>query len=215
MFKKNKQLIIGFLLGALLFTIIPVKANISDYMLKESETKIILDGKEIGNKELPVLIMDPGYNYIPISVFREISKTIDLEFQWIAKTNQIEINTRQEPKRNNTSERTPTHEEVIVNTDNENIISVNGETYISQEGVNAYLRDFNKDKVKEDARKERIYMSPFHDNTTKIYTIDKGDVIALIDNIPTKRVYGDHFYSGSEVFIEYSFFENSILPLLE
>jgi ribosomal protein L33 len=90
--KKNKQLIIGFVLGALIFGIIPVGAVVQDYILKKSETKLMVDGKEFANKELPVLIYK-GYNYIPAATFREICDTIEVGFEWIGEKNEIQINT--------------------------------------------------------------------------------------------------------------------------
>lgn len=75
MFKKHKQLIMGFLLGALVFGIVPVGATVQDYLLKKSTAKLMVDGVEFANKELPVLNYQ-GYNYVPAATFMEICDTI-------------------------------------------------------------------------------------------------------------------------------------------
>lgn len=82
MLKKHKQLIIGFLLGALLFSVVPVGATIGEYILKKSTAKLMVDGKEFANKDLPVLNYK-GYNYIPAATFREICDTIGSRYSFI------------------------------------------------------------------------------------------------------------------------------------
>lgn len=59
MFKKHKQLVIGFLLGALLFGIIPASANIQEYLLKKSSAKLMVDGVEFANKDLLKMAKSP------------------------------------------------------------------------------------------------------------------------------------------------------------
>lgn len=93
MLKKNKQLLIGFLLGAIVFSVIPTSATVQEYILQKSSHKIVVDGQEIINKDLPMLYMNPGYNYIPVATFREICDKLDTKVEWIEKTNEIRIDT--------------------------------------------------------------------------------------------------------------------------
>lgn len=92
MFKKYRQLILGLIIGSLLFTIIPARASVGGFLLQRSEAKLILDNKEFSNKELPVLNYK-GYNYIPAATFREITNAMEIGFEWVAPTKEIKIST--------------------------------------------------------------------------------------------------------------------------
>lgn len=208
MFKKNKQLIIGFILGALLFTIVPVGATVQDYLLKKSTAKLMVDGNEFLNKELPVLNYQ-GYNYIPAATFREICDTIDVEFEWVGEKNEIQIDTRKDSTKTNISQQPSIQEDAIINTEDENIVLINGVKHISRDGINDYLRNANENKKQN----EKHYLSPFKDYTNKIYTLDGENTSIIIDDVPIKRVYGKQFYNNFGEFIEYDFFQNTIAPL--
>lgn len=209
MFKKHKQLIIGFLLGALVFGIVPVGATVQDYLLKKSEAKLMVDGKEFSNKELPVLNYQ-GYNYVPASTFREICDTIGVGFEWVGEKKEIQIDTKKETVKAIEPKREPQEEDIVTSTSDENIFLVNGVKHISNEGVYDYLRSVNKGKQSKDF----YYMGPF-EGTDKIYKIGNNGEDIIIDNLPTKRVYGEQFYSNSIKLIEYDFFQNNIIPLLK
>jgi hypothetical protein len=96
MFKKYRQLIIGFAI-CLLFVVVPVGAAVNEYTLKQSECKIVVDGKEVKG-ELPLLIMDPGFNYIAAAEFRSICDKIGIDFEFDPPTKEIRITTRQDVK---------------------------------------------------------------------------------------------------------------------
>lgn len=95
MLRKYKHFLIGFLVGALLFTLIPANAAVQEYILQKSSAKITVDGKEFANKDLPVLNYK-GYNYIPAAVFRGICEKLGLGFDWVGETNEIQIQTKGE-----------------------------------------------------------------------------------------------------------------------
>ena len=72
---KNKQLFIGILIGILITAFVfPVGAAIEQYTLKKSGVKIVVDGVQFSNENLPVLLMDPGYNYLPSDIPRNLRK---------------------------------------------------------------------------------------------------------------------------------------------
>lgn len=216
MFKRNKQLIIGFLLGAMLFSIVPVGATVQDYLLKKSEVKLIVDGKEFANKDLPVLIMEPGYNYIPAATFREICDTIGVGFEYVGDKKEIQIDTKKEELSSISENSQPSRQnDIIQKTKDNNIFLINGTEYIIMEGVYEYLRNVNKGKKLN----EYIYIGPSVDGTHKLYTINGENIKTIIDDIPIKRSSGEEFnseeriYYGAVYLIEYSYFQNTIIPL--
>jgi hypothetical protein len=93
MLKKYKQLLIGILIG-ILIAAVPVGAAVQEYILKQSECKIVVDG-EVVKGELPLLIMDPGFNYIPAAEFRSICDKMGIGFEFDSPTKEIRIDTAQ------------------------------------------------------------------------------------------------------------------------
>lgn len=88
-----KKFILGFVIGSLLFSTLPTLANISDYILHQSETKVTIDGTEYANQDLPVLYLDPGYNYLPAATFRDICANLGVKFEWNGESKTIELTT--------------------------------------------------------------------------------------------------------------------------
>jgi hypothetical protein len=89
-----KKFILGFLMGAMLFSILPVNAAVQQYILKKSTVKLMINGEEYKNLTLPVLLMNPGYNYLPAVSFRDIAKLMGAEFVYQNTNNTININTK-------------------------------------------------------------------------------------------------------------------------
>lgn len=86
----KKGFILGFLCAALLFTAIGAGV----YTLVPSTTKLVVDGAEVKDDKLPVLYMEPGYNYVPAAVFRAICDKIGVRFAYVEANNAIQIDTR-------------------------------------------------------------------------------------------------------------------------
>lgn len=93
-FKKFKFLSIGIIIGIILSIALPVLAQ--EFSLTNSEWKIMINGNEIKN-DLPILLMQPGYNYIPAGLFRDICKEINVDFVPDPTTKEIRL-TIKEPK---------------------------------------------------------------------------------------------------------------------
>ena len=113
-----KKFVLGFLVGALIFSIIPVSAAVQEYVLQKSDCKLIINGKEYANKELPMLNYK-GYNYIPADSFRQICEQIGAKFEWVNETKEIRID-KAESKTEDGDEISPVtqHETIdIVNAD--------------------------------------------------------------------------------------------------
>ena len=83
---KNKQLIIGILIGALVFGGIPVFAA-SQYILMQAQYKIVVNGVEYTDTENPILNYN-GTTYVPL---RAVGKLLGNEPRWNEEKRQVEI----------------------------------------------------------------------------------------------------------------------------
>lgn len=63
--KKIKEFILGFLVGALLLTILPVYAAIEEYKLYKADYKLILNNAEYNDPDYPILNYK-GKTYVPL-----------------------------------------------------------------------------------------------------------------------------------------------------
>lgn len=203
MFKKNKQLIIGFLLGTMLFSIVPVGATIQEYLLKKSEVKVMVDGTEFANKELPVLIYK-GYNYIPAATFREITDTLGVGFEYVGDKKEIQIDTK---KIVEVKEEIKLEQERKVDNMDETV--KDGYNLIVEDGIE-YIGLFEIDKKYYDKgfafkynNESKLYSLEY--NPQKSHPIDKYET--MLENIECK-IFKGHSY------IEYKFFKENILQIL-
>ncbi|MEN6313729.1 MAG: hypothetical protein ABFD25_05710 [Clostridiaceae bacterium] len=88
----KKGFILGFVCAALLFT--AIGATAAQYTLTPSTVKFYMDGTEIKDDKLPLLYMEPGYNYLPAAMFRSICDKIGIVFEYVEKDNAIVIDTK-------------------------------------------------------------------------------------------------------------------------
>lgn len=88
MFKKHKQLIIGFVLGALLFSGVSVAASngLKSISVLYNNIKIAVNGKELKTDSEPFIY--EGRTYVPIRV---VSEALGAEVDWNNKTKTVEI----------------------------------------------------------------------------------------------------------------------------
>jgi hypothetical protein len=82
----NKQLIIGILIGALVFGGIPAFAA-SQYILTQARYKIVVSGVEYTDTEYPILNYN-GTTYVPL---RAIGKLLGNEPRWNEEKRQVEL----------------------------------------------------------------------------------------------------------------------------
>lgn len=93
-FMKNmKGLVIGIVIGVMLT--VSANAAVSEYTLKQSECKLVVDGQVVQDEKLPVLLMEPGYNYIPAAAFRNVCGEIGVGFAYDSTTKEIQLTTTQ------------------------------------------------------------------------------------------------------------------------
>lgn len=194
MFKKNKQLIIGFILGALLFSIVPVSATIEEFILNRSETKLTLDGADITDENLPILIMKPGYNYIPAGTFKEICDKMGVGFEWVGSSNEIQISTVKNISVPPTEERNGQSMNRIEK-DGYQLLVVDGVEYISFKEIHNH---YNK----------QGYNFGYDEDKNQTYFYKNSDEkIILLQDIQISAFNGISH-------IKYEFFKNNILTLI-
>lgn len=84
---KYKQLIIGFILGALVFSVVPVGAAIEEFICYKADYKVVIKGVEYNDSDLPILNYK-GNTYAP---FRSMLKKAGLNVTWNAELGQAEV----------------------------------------------------------------------------------------------------------------------------
>lgn len=82
-----KKFILGFFLGALIFILTPVGAAVQEYICYKADYKVVVNGIEYINPDLPIL-NHKGNTYAPI---RSILETAGLNVNWNAKLNRAEV----------------------------------------------------------------------------------------------------------------------------
>jgi hypothetical protein len=85
--KKYKHFVIGFLVGAILFSIAPVSAAIEEFLCYKADYKVMINGSEYISKDLPILNYK-GNTYAP---FRPILEKAGLSVNWNAELGQAEV----------------------------------------------------------------------------------------------------------------------------
>jgi hypothetical protein len=109
--RNYKQFVLGFLVGAMLFSIIPISATIEEYICYKADYKVMINGEEYISEDLPVLNYK-GNTYAP---FRSILEKAGLNVAWNAELNQAEVTSNPTSTQNNNVE------EIIMNTTEETI----------------------------------------------------------------------------------------------
>lgn len=213
-----KKFILGFLVGALLFSIIPVGAAVQEYVLQMSDAKLVIDGAEYVDKELPVLNYK-GYNYIPAAAFRDICQKIGVNFDWVNDVKEIQIKTSGQALK---KEGDMVGDRIWETPDGITQIDAwEGKQYI---GI-IYIRNKIKEKgynlirmtiderdplthewtTKED--KQQV-IKGFYNENLKPGEHQSTDYTVLIDDVPITIVYGHSC-------VEADYYINTILPLIK
>ena len=186
-----KKIMFGVIIGILLT--VSVNAAVQ-YTLTESPWKIVVDDQVVQDEKLPMLLMEPGYNYAPVAVFREICGKIGLGFEANAEAKEVRITTKLEEKTVSKAVPAPVAAPPIT------------EPYtIERDGVKkAFMGDINK------ILKPYGYsLAPSGKSDWTLILRNKDGL--LFDNIK----YTTHEYNGNPAaFIDYDFYEQNIKPLI-
>jgi hypothetical protein len=86
--KKYKQLILGIIIGVMIASVVPVGAAIQEYICHKVDYKVVVNGVEYVNEELPVLNYK-GSTYAP---FRSILEAAGLVVNWNAEYRIAQVN---------------------------------------------------------------------------------------------------------------------------
>lgn len=204
MFKKNKQLIIGFLLGALIFGVVPVGATVQDYLLKKSSAKLMVDGKEFANKDLPVLNYQ-GYNYIPAATFREICNRIGVGFEWVGEKNEIQISTIKNSIERESGTESKNDSTINMQKDGLQLMVVDEVEYLTIYDVMNFVRDTNRDYIIEWWTETNSF------RLVEMKASGGKEYKVLIKDIPVSIFHN----KNRTAYVEYNYFKHNILPLIK
>lgn len=214
-----KKFLAGLIVGALLFSIIPVGAAVQEYVLQKSSAKLVVNGAEYANKDLPVLNYK-GYNYMPADAFRGICETIGAGFKWDNSKKEVQIEVAgQAPVK----EDDKVSETITQTRDGLRVIELDGELYsdaLCSRG-NELFRPNSKrpiyyamqlisdknDGIYTFARLKKITCSEYIIDD-EIHYSSLGTEEILIDNITVYFILNDYF-------IKYEYYVNTVLPLIK
>lgn len=189
-----KKIMFGVIIGILLTSV----ANAAvQYNLSESEWKIVVDGQIIQDEKLPILLLEPGYNYAPVAVFREICGKIGLGFEANAESKEVQITTKLEEKTVSKAVPAPVAAPPIT------------EPYtIERDGVKkVFTGDINKM-----LNSEGYELSSSGKSDNMLWVRLKHNQMPVIKDIP----YTVHDYNGQGgVYINYDFYVENIEPLIK
>lgn len=107
-----KKFMLGFLVGAILFSLAPVSAAIEEFICYRADYKVIINGEEYISEELPILNYK-GNTYAP---FRSILEKAGLDVNWNAELGQAEVTSNPTDAQNNTEEGNTVSVEYDLNT---------------------------------------------------------------------------------------------------
>jgi hypothetical protein len=189
--RKYKQFIVGFLVGAMLFSIAPVSAAIEEFICYRADYKVMIDGVEYTHPDLPILTYK-GNTYAP---FRSVLEKAGLNVNWNAELRQAEVTSNPTSAQiNNEGEVVDMPGATITQTPDgiTQIDTWEGKQYI---GI-LYIRN----KVRE----KGYDLSKMNDGSWQLI---KGDSV-ILSNIPTTMTFG---YNS----VEYNYYVDTMLPLMQ
>ncbi|HYE12248.1 MAG TPA: stalk domain-containing protein [Patescibacteria group bacterium] len=201
MFYKSKQLLIGFILGALVFTVVPIYAEVKEYVLQLADYKLLVDGTEYNDTEQPLLNYQ-GSTYIPL---RKVSDILGVQLNWNAKLNQAEIVKTSVQNSNSSNNKPKQTIPIPYEKDGVMLVDIDGIEHIEIVEINKFCTSEYPFQIDYDTSSNTLIITH--------YNKDKKEQPVVIykesfDNIPNKHI-SNRFY------IEYEYFKNTILQLLK
>ena len=86
MFKKYKQLVVGFVLGAVMFSAMPIQATVEEYIMHKANYKVIINNNEIQDAL--------SYNNTTYINLRIAAKAFNADATWDPFENKAEIKSK-------------------------------------------------------------------------------------------------------------------------
>lgn len=90
--KTIRHIAIGIIIGVIISIAVPALAQ--EFLLSKSDCKVVVNGQEIEDDNLPILLMEPGYNYLPAALFRGICEQIGIDFNFDSETKEIRLDAK-------------------------------------------------------------------------------------------------------------------------
>lgn len=196
-----KKFILGFIVGALLFSIIiPVCASIQQYTLNLSDCKLVIDKTDFNFVDMPMLNYK-GYNYIPAAAFRSICDKLKIGFEFDNATKEIRIDTEIKAieREGNSVSVDKTQESTI---DTIPVYEFDGKKYVTYRNINNILN----------CEKYERYSFSFKRDLIAFFSYFPIDAIPeiIVDDIQCKR-----FEGNNNIFVDYDIWINEIAPVLK
>lgn len=206
-----KKFVLGFLTAALLFTALPIGAAVQQYVLQPTAAKIVVDGAEVKDDNLPIMSYQ-GYNYIPAAVFRNICDKIGVGFKWDNEKKEIQITTTAPAEATTSSGgvNMEVPEKITQTPDGITMIDTwEGKQYI---GIGYIQQSINKkgyDIVPNIKQKKGWLLIKGNSPDFKFYFhTEESEYTVILNDLPTTYAYG-----GDN--IEVNYYINTILPLIK
>jgi hypothetical protein len=189
-----------------------------EYTLKQSECKIIVDGVEVKG-ELPLLMMEPGFNYIPAAEIRSICDKIGVGFEFDALTKEVRIDTTKTQALATEPSPVPTPIYAQEVADGKEVLSpqtllqifpidiLGGEEYIRLRYIQKVSQPDGYDFFKSTGWVMVSVTSDF-DFNSGLSGENQGKYTVLLENIPITIIHG-----CESVTVDY--YTNTILPLIK
>jgi hypothetical protein len=218
-----KKFFLGFLTAALLFSALPVGAAIKEYTLKPASAKFTVDGVEIKDDKLPLLYLNPGYNYIPAAMFKKICDKINVGFGYNSTTKAMEITTKTTTIAggDNVSE-VPLNKYGLPDFSNytgeKPVIEDDGlDQYFTYEGIKYIRLGRDENRPSMVTRPYGLNDPPIDNEGNRkiilaktVITEEAEESIIILDEIPYAMYDGFRTY-----YIPYDYYLNTILPLIQ
>ena len=207
-----KKFMLGFILAAMLFSAAPISAAVQQYILSPSTAKLMVDGTEVKDAKLPMMVYE-GYNYVPAATFKAICDKMGIGFKWDGAKKEIQVSTK-----------------AVTSSVGKVGASVSTEVKYTPDGLKAklhegewyvYVTDIVQkyvDEFESKKRQSRYTLQPVvvrGEENSKTATFVKGEGLGgirtttvLISDVPL-------FTPGGSLLVEFDYYVNSILPLIE
>lgn len=203
---KYKQLIIGFIIGAVMFSLAPVSAAIEEFILYKTDYKIMIDGKEYISVDKPILNYQ-GTTYGPL---RPMLEAAGLNVEWNVSLSQAEVTAPPQAQSTIESEvmtlpETPAEQITQTPDGITQIDTWEDKQYIGTLYVRNRIRENGYDFVKIRSTSSQSPLT-YGTYNTNWQIIKNGEII--LDNIPIIFIYG---YDAVEI----NYYINTVLPLIK
>lgn len=223
MFKKwfNKQTVSAFILGVLVFSALPVKAAIEEFICYKADYKLVIYGQEFNDPDLPLM----NYKGYTVGSVRKILEAARIPITWNAELKQAEV---VEPDISSETSNVggadmsdavvATNENpLMIDTDTKaiTIIELSGRKF----GIdNLPVYNFTDTKYVNAFDIERLIKKDYS-NFSFSCNVKNGDCYISSNSFPSQKIQGKLInisdVESNFIFIDYATWTTQILPMLK